>query len=408
MSLNYLSKTGYGVWATLSSVLSWFYIFDIGIGNGLRNKYTELKATNDHIKIRYYVSTAYFIFTLFVIILIPIFLFVDNFIIWGELLNAPIEMYSDIQTTVYVVFFSLCVNFVSRLINTLLKADLKTALSDSFTVISHILSLIGIFYLTEVSTPSITSFSIVYTGTNILTVVLASVYFFRTRYKDYCPHFRYFKSEYAGELFSDGSKFFLLQLGSVILFQTSGVIISNLINPAAVADYNISQKYFSLTSFVFLTLSQPLWTGYGEAFHKQNFAWIELTFKRLNWLWLVMTLLLIFMIFLQPVIYSLWLGKFSNIDIVLSITLVVLQAVQMRTTIYETFINSTGQLRYLITASLIFIPLFIPLSILFISQFELGAPGLVLALILMTALPANVISTVQARKILNNASRDKL
>ncbi|GAH31869.1 unnamed protein product, partial [marine sediment metagenome] len=39
--LNYIDITKYGIWLTLSSIIGWFGFFDIGLGNGLRNKFAE-------------------------------------------------------------------------------------------------------------------------------------------------------------------------------------------------------------------------------------------------------------------------------------------------------------------------------------------------------------------------------
>jgi hypothetical protein len=50
LTINYVNPTRYGVWITLSSIISWFSFFDIGFGNGLRNKFAEAvaKGENDH------------------------------------------------------------------------------------------------------------------------------------------------------------------------------------------------------------------------------------------------------------------------------------------------------------------------------------------------------------------------
>ena len=37
LTINYLDTDNYGIWLTLSSFISWFAFFDIGLGNGLRN-----------------------------------------------------------------------------------------------------------------------------------------------------------------------------------------------------------------------------------------------------------------------------------------------------------------------------------------------------------------------------------
>ena len=61
MTLGYLNEYEYGVWLTLNSILSWIYIFDIGLGNGLRNRLTEALARNDFKSAKIYVSTSFFL-----------------------------------------------------------------------------------------------------------------------------------------------------------------------------------------------------------------------------------------------------------------------------------------------------------------------------------------------------------
>ena len=38
LTLGYLNAYEYGIWLTLNSILAWINSFDIGLGNGLRNK----------------------------------------------------------------------------------------------------------------------------------------------------------------------------------------------------------------------------------------------------------------------------------------------------------------------------------------------------------------------------------
>ena len=57
-----------GIWFTLVSVFNMFLQFDLGLGNGLRNRLTESLAQNDKELSKKYVSSAYvsiIIFTLF-------------------------------------------------------------------------------------------------------------------------------------------------------------------------------------------------------------------------------------------------------------------------------------------------------------------------------------------------------
>src|ERR1043165_1990343 len=59
MTINYVNPTQYGIWLTLSSIISWFSFFDIGLGNGLKNKVAQANALGDFTQARIYISTTY-------------------------------------------------------------------------------------------------------------------------------------------------------------------------------------------------------------------------------------------------------------------------------------------------------------------------------------------------------------
>ena len=44
LTINYVNPTQYGIWLTLSSIIAWISFFDLGFGNGMRNKVAEAKA----------------------------------------------------------------------------------------------------------------------------------------------------------------------------------------------------------------------------------------------------------------------------------------------------------------------------------------------------------------------------
>ena len=60
LAISYIGTESYGVWLTISLVIAWFALFDIGLGNGLRNKFAEANALGNDQSAQAFVSTAYF------------------------------------------------------------------------------------------------------------------------------------------------------------------------------------------------------------------------------------------------------------------------------------------------------------------------------------------------------------
>lgn len=404
ITLEYLNKARYGLWAALSSVLAWFFIFDIGIGNGLRNKFIELKAKGRLSEIRNYISTTYFLFSVLAFIIIILFYFINYFIEWGELLNAPDDLNDELNNTAFIIFIMMTINFVVRLINTILQADLKNGLSDSFSVIAHVFTLIGIIVLSRLSKPSLLAYALLYTSSNLFVSIIASIILYNTIYRSISPRIRFIQLKLWKDLLAVGIKFFILQIASVILFQTTSFILSNLIGPESVADYNITSKYFSVSIMIFTMLSQPLWSGYGDAYYANDKIWITRTFRRLKKLGIGLFMLLILLIIGQKFVFSIWLNGRIQVDYFLSFLLLVYYTMQMWNSIFDPFINATGKLKISMISIYIIVPLFIPVTVIFVKYLGFGVYGIVTSMIILQGIPNCILLPIRSKKILNNES----
>src|SRR6476620_8275245 len=78
LTINYINPSRYGIWLTLSSIVSWFSFFDIGLSQGLRNKFAEAKAKGDDTLAQVYVSTTYAILAIIFSIVWIVFLIVNH------------------------------------------------------------------------------------------------------------------------------------------------------------------------------------------------------------------------------------------------------------------------------------------------------------------------------------------
>lgn len=130
----FLGKVEYGVWITIFSIVNWIFTFDLGIGQGLRNKLTEALSVNDLEKASQIISTSYVFITLFsllIFILGIIFIYFSNF---QDLLNYEAKSNSFLQNFVFLSLFFTIINFVISLYKKLFLAVHKSFLIELFNV----------------------------------------------------------------------------------------------------------------------------------------------------------------------------------------------------------------------------------------------------------------------------------
>ena len=147
LTLDYLNSYEYGIWLTLNSVLSWIYLFDIGLGNGLRNRLTEALAAKNFELGKIYVSTTFFFMTLIVVAFYLLFLVAQVFLNWYDILNVDPNQVSHLNSLVTIVFAFFCLSFIFRIIGNIYMAYQLPAVNDLLSFISHALSFLIIFIL---------------------------------------------------------------------------------------------------------------------------------------------------------------------------------------------------------------------------------------------------------------------
>jgi len=401
VTLAYLDKTRYGLWSALSSFLAWYFIFDLGVGSGLRNKITELKAKGQVDEIKYYISTAYFVFTCLAIVMSIAFYISNLFINWTILLKAPEYLSGELSQTALSIFVILSASFAIKLITNVLHADLKNSLSEAIGVVAHLLSFIGILLLNKYSKPSLLNYALMYSGINFFSTLVASVILYSTIYKLYTPSFAAIRFNLIRGLFTTGVKFFLVSIIGLIMFRSTPFIISNLIGPESVTDYTINQSYFLIAYMLMAFFTQPLWSGYGDAYHRRDNEWIRRTFKRMQYMLLLVVFVMVVMLVFQKFFFHIWIKDKISVDYKLSLLFIIYYSLFSWGGIYNLLLNATSKLRLQLILNSIVTPLYILIAFSFVKWTSLGIKGITLSLIICI-LPSSILYPIQCRKILNH------
>ena len=401
LTIHYLNPTRYGIWLTLSSIIGWFGFFDIGFGNGLRNKFAEAIAKGEHQLARTYVSTTYGILSIIIGTILVIFLCLNPFLSWSKILNAPPEMTSELGILALIVFVFFCIQFVLQLITTILTAKQEPAKASFFNLLGNILSLIIIFILTKT-----TKGNLIYLGTAlgltpVIVLAASNIWYYRTKYRIYAPSLKYVKFSLAKDLMTLGLKFFIIQIASVAIYQTSNIIIAHLFGPAQVTPYNIAYKYFGMIYMGFAIIIVPFWSAFTEAWVKKDLSWIKNTVKRLMQLWGLVGIVILVMLIFSNSIYKLWVGKEIKVSLSISIVMAAYVLINSWNAIFSHFLNGVGKIKIQLYSAAFAALANIPLGI-FLGK-HLGIYGVILATAILAS-ASSIWSPIQYFKLINNTA----
>jgi len=402
ITIHYVNPTRYGIWLTLTSIVGWFSFFDIGLGHGLRNKFAEAVTKENFELARIYVSTTYAIMAIIISIILLIFCCINPFLNWANILNTPSGMEEELRLLALIVFVFFCIQFVLRLITTIITANQQPAKASVFDFLGSLFSLTLIFILTKTTSGNLIYLGTVFSITPVLVLISSSLWFYTHQYKKFAPSFKYIKFHYARDLMSLGIKFFIIQMAGVILYQTSNIIIAQLFGPEQVTPYNIAYKYFSIVTMAFSIIMMPFWSATTEAWINKDIPWIKNTINKLVVVWGLIAFATLVMLVFSNFIYRMWVGKEIKVPISISIVIAGYVIINGWCNIFSQFLNGVGKIKLQLYSSLIGAVINIPIAI-FLGK-HLGIYGIILSTCFLGLINA-VWSPIQYRKILTNRAK---
>lgn len=183
LTLGYVNNETYGLWLTISSMISWMSYFDIGINNGLKNNLAAAFAKNDFELGKRLVSTTYAVLILIFIPIMVVLLFVVQFIDLDSILNISSGSVRGLRLTVCITISYFCIQFILSTLNVILLADQKPADSSFRILCTQLFSIIIIYLLTLTTKGNLVYLCLASTFAPLLILFLFNVVLFSRRYK---------------------------------------------------------------------------------------------------------------------------------------------------------------------------------------------------------------------------------
>lgn len=401
VTIGYVSAELYGVWLTLSSIMTWLSFMDIGFTQGLKNRLTEAIAVENWDKGKELVSTTYFMMVLIFIPISILLMWVAPMVDWCGLLNVEYIYEADVSKVIIVVIGFACLQMIVNVFVSVVAAFQKVALSNSFIVIGNFLSLIVIYILTKTCPPSLLYLSVSFCGFPVLVTLVASIILFKKKFKRVAPSYSKINISLIKDLFGLGYKFFIINIQVLVLYQSTNVLISYVSSPLMVTSYNLAYRYLNLAMMLFTIITAPLWPAYTDAYTKGDFTWMINMRKKMRKVLLASLIIAVFMVVLSPYFYKLWVGDSAEVPFSMTFLVALYVIFYCWMNLNGTLVVGMGKLKIQTLLCISGMIIHIPFALL-LSHF-MGAYGVIFSLSIITFIYA-VVAKIQVDKILNETA----
>lgn len=393
-----------GTWYTILSVLNWVMLFDLGLGQGLRNQLPKALLANDKRLAKKYISTTYILMTVVALVISVLGIIAIKWVNLYSLFNVDesIIEYRYLLKGTIIVFLGIMFQIVLKIVTSILYAMQKSAMVNALGLITNILILC---VLCIVPSRDVGSNLVTMSWVNVIAAnvpyLICTFLIFRTKtLKGTGPSIKNFSKEYVRDIFNVGISLLWLQVVFMIVSSTNEFLISKFTEPRFVVEYQAYYKVFKTAAMVVSLALTPIWSAVTKSLLEKKYKWI----KKIYMLFLGASgLCFLGEVFLIPVLQfgmDVWLGKGTIIVSVeyafvfaLSSTVFVIHSVN--TSIGNGMSYFSLQMVWMTVAAM----LFIPLAWLFVNVFDSWI-GVVFASVL-AMLPYEILAPICTIRKLN-------
>src|SRR5229473_8489442 len=280
LTLHYLGAERFGMWMTISSVITMLTFADLGIGNALLNLVSEANGKDSPELASRLVSSAFFTVTGVSAGLALVFAFAYPFVAWSRVFNVTSQRAIS-ESGPALAVFAACF-FMSLPLNLAPRVQLgyqDGIINDIWSGIGNVTGLIGVLIVICLR-GGLPWLVLAFSGGTVLATFMNGFLLFVFQRPWLRPKPENFSAECVRRLSGLGSMFLFLQISICLAFLSDNIIVAHVISASAVAQYAVPQRMFGIVSILIGLLLGPLWPAYAEAVARGDYEWARRTFRR--------------------------------------------------------------------------------------------------------------------------------
>ena len=378
--IKFLEESEYGIWLTVFSTLTWINLFDLGIGNGLRNKLSECFVRNDIKQIKLYIGSSIAFFSFFLIIFYCLFLISSTLFDFRTFFNTTDYTEDYFFKVLHIILISILLDVLFKILDSVSYATHKSFIPKLRVLVKNFLILCSLYLILffNIDENKLLNLSIIYLVAGVFVNAIFLLIIFWNK-RDIIPSFKQISFSEFKPLADLGLKFFVIQFGALVIFSTDNFIIINYLGPEQVTQYNIISKIFLVLIIAQSFLMIPLWSAYTSKYEVKDFNWIKKALLKSIYFSILLSIFGVVILFMGKFILMFWLNDDSYFDKTLFLSFLIYTFFRLWSSNFSTLYNGIGRLKLQMVCVIIGAIINIPLSIFFIKYLELGSSGVILA-----------------------------
>lgn len=309
LTVHYLGSERYGVWLTISSLLTWMTMTDFGLaGNALINVLAEASGKEDREGAQHYTASAFWALTGVGALTGIVSLATFHLIPWRRVFQVSAATSThELQLACALTLGFLVLNFPLSMLQSIYSAYQDGFLSNIWGIAGNSLALLALVIVSQTH-GGLPQLVLALSGTRAL-VALANSFFLFRRYYWLKPSPFAVRWHCIKRLFSLGGKYLVTQLASLGIYQSQPMIITQMMGPKYVVIFVVAYKIIALPMDLVFMATAPFISAFGEAKARHDWKWIRGAYKNATAASLAfgLPLLLVMSVFAKPLI-RVWAG----------------------------------------------------------------------------------------------------
>ncbi len=280
LTVHYLGAERYGVWLTISSLLTWMTLTDFGIaGNALVNVIAEADGQDDRQMAREYAASAFWTLCCVSATVGIVMAFLFPLIPWRAIFRvSSIMSTQELHLACGLTLLLFALSMPLNMLNSIYSAYQDGFVANAWGIASNVLALVALVCVTRLH-GGLPALIIALSGTRVIVSTANAIYLFTHRYRWLRPALSAVRWTRIKRLFQLGGKYLVTQLASLGIYQSQPFVITQLLGPAKVAVFLIAYKIITMPVDLSYIATTPFVSAFTEAKARADWKWIIGAFK---------------------------------------------------------------------------------------------------------------------------------